>query len=154
MWFAGAAVCAAKSFEPCRAFRQELHFIARTRERFGIVLTPKRYRYWIRKVEDVLPGTVFLHQGDEPGRTIWTIRAGSQTLHVVYDETTGRLVTCFPPPPEHVLSRKKLLKLRARARFVDRDFLQKQKRITAKSTKHAKTRAADFSALSAFPAVT
>lgn len=76
----------------------ERHFRQRVRERFHITLSPQRYRYWIEKVEEVLPGTEFLNFGDRAGRTVWKIRSGSYTLHVVYDETTRRLVTCFPSP--------------------------------------------------------
>jgi len=77
---------------------QERHFRQRVRERFRITLSPQRYRHWIQKVEQVLPGTEFLRHGAVPGRTIWRIRSGSHRLHVVYDETTARLVTCLPPP--------------------------------------------------------
>lgn len=118
--------------ELSKAFSQELHFIARTRERFGLVLSAQRYRHWIRKVEDVLSGTVFLRAGDQPGRTVWRIRAGSHTLHVVYDEGTRRLVTCFPPPPECTIPRKKLLRLRARATGADRDHVQMQRRLAVR----------------------
>src|SRR5687767_7197987 len=95
------------------ADRQERHFIRRVRERFHVTLSPQRYRHWIRKVEQVLPGTEFLRPGACPGRTIWRIHSGSYTLHVVYDETTARLVTCFPPPFTPV-SMKRLRRLRAR----------------------------------------
>lgn len=74
----------------------ERHFRQRVRERFHFTLSPQRYRYRIEKVEEVLPGTEFLGRGDRPERTLWRIRSGSYTLHVVYDENTRRLVTCFP----------------------------------------------------------
>lgn len=74
---------------------QERHFVRRARERFGLKLKPERYRHLIRKVTDNLNGTRFIcHQ--PPDRTIWRIRAGGQTMRVVFDHTTERLVTCLP----------------------------------------------------------
>jgi hypothetical protein len=79
------------------ARHQELHFMHRLHQRYGLRISPKRYRYWIRKVEEVLPGTRFVRPGTCPERTLWEIRSGSYTLHVCYDEITRRLVTCFMP---------------------------------------------------------
>jgi hypothetical protein len=113
-----------------RAYAQERHFLRRARERFGLVISPQRYRHWIRKVEEVLPGTDFLHATELPARTVWRIRSGSYTLHVLYDETTRRLVTCFPPPVVQ-LPRKRARRLRARDAFVDTDYLAKTRRLAA-----------------------
>lgn len=106
------------------AAAQERHFVNRVRERFGLRLSPQRYRYWIEKVEQVLPGTEFLHATDVPERTVWRIRSGSYTLHVLYDETTARLVTCFPAPfiPIPI---KRLRRLRARSAVADTSPLSK-----------------------------
>jgi hypothetical protein len=112
------------------AAAQEAHFIRRARERFGLTISPKRYRYWIEKVEKRLPGTEFLHGTDDPQRTVWRIRSGSYTLHVLYDARTARLVTCYPPPVEQ-LSRKRAHRLRTRTRFVDTDYYAKRRRLAA-----------------------
>lgn len=81
---------------PVYAAAQESHFIKRARQRFGLKLTHERYRYLVRKVVEVLPGTRFVSPGDTPNRTRWRIRAGGHLMIVVYDETTDRLVTCVP----------------------------------------------------------
>lgn len=79
---------------------QEVHFCRRAKQRFGIKLTPERYRHLIRKVQDNLPGTKFLYH-QPPDRTVWRIRAGGQPIRVVYDHRTDRLVTCLPfNPPQ------------------------------------------------------
>lgn len=115
---------------PGAAAAHEHHFRQRVRERYGFTLSPRRYRYWIEKVEEVLPGTEFLHFGERPGRTIWKIRSGSYTLHVVYDETTRRLVTCFPPPFTQ-LPLKRVRRLRAKHGFMDTIHLARARELAA-----------------------
>lgn len=91
---------AAKPFLTDAALRekqhaQEQHFVRRARQRFHLVLSPKRYAYLMTKVSQHLRGTKFLgHQ--PPDKTVWRIRAGGHWIRVVYDHTTDRLVTCLP----------------------------------------------------------
>ena len=112
------------------AAAHERHFRQRVRERYGFTLSPSRYRYWIEKVEEVLPGTEFRHFGERPGRTIWKIRSGSYTLHVVYDEITRRLVTCFPPPFTQ-LPLKRVRRLRAKHGYMDTIHLARARELAA-----------------------
>ena len=99
---------------PAHALAQQSHFIRSARQRFGLKLTPERYRHLVRKVEEMLKGTQFIGATKVEGRTCWRIRAGGLLMAVIYDEGTERLVTCFPlrrdqpPPPK----KKKLLRLK------------------------------------------
>lgn len=80
---------------PSQAEAQEAHFIKRARQRFGLRISPERYRFLILKVKENYPGTKFVgHQ--PPHRTVWRIRAGGYVMRVVYDHRTDRLVTCLP----------------------------------------------------------
>ena len=82
-----------------RQIAHERHFTKRARERFGLKLTPERYRFLISKVTENANGTKFLHHMP-PNRTVWRIRAGGHKMAVVYDHTTERLVTCLYLPGE------------------------------------------------------
>lgn len=112
------------------AERQEAHFVRRVRERYGIEVSPFRYRRWIRKVEDVEEGTVFLRQGHTGERTLWEIRFGNAPLHVLFDETTRRLVTCYTPPFEREFSRKGWRRVR-RVMSVEADYVALRRRLKA-----------------------
>lgn len=73
----------------------ERHFVKRAKERFDLRVSPERYREFIRKVTENLPGTKFLgHQ--PPNRTVWRIRAGGHFMRVVFDHVSECLVTCLP----------------------------------------------------------
>jgi hypothetical protein len=112
------------------AHRQELHFMRRVRERYGLTVSPRQYRWWIEKVERVLPGTKFLRFGACAQRTFWSLRSGSYTVRVLYDESTRRLITCVPPRFEQ-LPMKRARRLRATQAFVDADHLAKTRRLAA-----------------------
>lgn len=72
----------------------EAHFIKRARQRFGLRVSPERYRKFCRMVVEA-EGTTYLG-ATPPHRTTWLIRAGGHLMRVVFDESTERLVTCLP----------------------------------------------------------
>lgn len=74
---------------------QEKHFIRRAKERFGVDLSPTRYRSMLRKLENQ-EGEVKFIQHQPPNRTVWVMRVAGRMMRVVYDHTTERLVTALP----------------------------------------------------------
>lgn len=123
-----------KHLEPALAAMKaahEAHFIRRVLERFGVKLTPDRYRLWVKRVEEVQHGTKFLGQCAERERTAWLLRVGGLRMRVIYDERTQCLVTALPYGQEETatLGRKRILRLRSRAGAPNPDWLQKKKRM-------------------------
>lgn len=76
------------------------------------------------------PALSFATWGNRPDRTIWEIRFGNGSLHVLFDETTRRLVTCYTPPFEREFARKGWRHVR-RLTFVDTDYLAMRRRLKA-----------------------
>ena len=123
-----------------RAYEQ--HFIRRARERFGIKLTPARYRHWSQKVEEVHDGTICVSKGEDlehgPGRTCWLIRVAGAHIRVIYDEAAARLVTCFPFRDRMKAVRlptKKLLRLHRQESWKRRGDARQKKRRLARGEK-------------------
>lgn len=77
------------------AANHEWHFRKRIRERFGLKVSPERYRRWCRLVIDVGPG-VKPAGSQGPDRSVWVVRLGGHEMRVVLDARTECLVTCLP----------------------------------------------------------
>ena len=138
MWFDTALMSGIDPILAAQRAAYEAHFIQRVRERFGIKLSPARYRLWCMKVEDVEPGTKYLGETVELGRTAWKIRAGGIVLRVIFDEPTQCLVTALPYGKDDTatLHRREVLRQR-RLEKKDPDWLQKKRRIlTTKTQRH------------------
>lgn len=89
-----------RGFDPAaalaaKAAAQEMHFIVRAKQRFGLRVSPERYLKFCRQVIDQRDGVIYLG-ATPPDRTAWLIRLGGYLMRVIYDESTARLVTCIP----------------------------------------------------------
>lgn len=100
-----------------QAAAHERHFIRRAKERFGLRISAARYREFCRRVIEVEAGVHYFGR-DSAARTQWGVRFGGHVMRVVFDESTGCLVTCMPfaVKTEFGSPRDRAMKLRRLAR--------------------------------------